>query len=367
MSQGAKQNALDIPKSDVCFEVSIIDTTTNIVSYAPGMIEPMIEGHEYLHLPTYAYLLKHPSGRNLVYDLGGRRDWRNLSPTTVKALETAITAFDVKSNTGEILEAGGVDLSTISSVILSHWHWDHVGDPAIFPKTTSLVVGPGFKKSFMPGYPTNPEANLLDADFEGREVQEIEFGPSLEIGGFAAYDLYGDGSIFILDTAGHTVGHISALVRTTPDTFLLLGGDICHHGGAIRPTPAVQMPDPVPGDVPLLAYPDGCPCSIFTACHPQPDQARTKPYFEISRDKGSWFEDPEAGQACVNRLQAFDADENVFVAIAHDEGLGRVCDLFPNGTMSDWKQKGWKKRAIWGFLNALPADGHTIRGKTWAL
>ncbi|KAG8625554.1 hypothetical protein KVT40_005955 [Elsinoe batatas] len=356
-----------IPQSDVCFEVSIIDTTTNIVCHAPSLIQPTIKNHEYLHLPTYAFLLKHPSGRNLLFDLGGRKDWRNLAPGTVNALETRVTNFDITSNVSDILNSSNVDLASVTSIILSHWHWDHVGDPSTFPKTTSLIVGPGFRKSFMPGYPSITSASLLDTDFEGREVEEIKFIPSLNIGGFAAHDLLGDGSIFILDTAGHTVGHISALVRTTANTFVFLGGDICHNGGVIRPTPLVQMPDTIPGDIPLLAYPNGCPCSIFTACHPDPDEARKKPYFEVSRDNASWYEDPEVAHDSVTKLQAFDADENVLVAIAHDEGIGRVCDMFPKGTVNDWQSKGWKQRIRWGFLNALPVEGHTVRGKIWAL
>jgi len=42
----------------------------------------------------------------------------------------------------------------------------HLGDPSKFPKTTNLIVGPGFKKNFMPGYPKNPDAWLLETDFE---------------------------------------------------------------------------------------------------------------------------------------------------------------------------------------------------------
>jgi len=31
-----------------------------------------------------------------------------------------------------------------------------------------------------------------------------------------------------------------------------------------------------------------------------------------------------------------------------------VVDWFPNGTLNDWKKKGWKDDSLWGFLNALP-------------
>jgi glyoxylase-like metal-dependent hydrolase (beta-lactamase superfamily II) len=48
----------------------------------------------------------------------------------------------------------------------SHWHWDHIGDVSLFPRSTEVVVGPGFKDNFMPGYPVNDKAPLLQSDFE---------------------------------------------------------------------------------------------------------------------------------------------------------------------------------------------------------
>lgn len=38
--------------------------------------------------------------------------------------------------------------------------------PYRFPKSTKLVVGPGFINHFTPGWPRNPEGVLLDCDIE---------------------------------------------------------------------------------------------------------------------------------------------------------------------------------------------------------
>jgi glyoxylase-like metal-dependent hydrolase (beta-lactamase superfamily II) len=48
----------------------------------------------------------------------------------------------------------------------SHWHWDHVGDASRFHPDTEIVVGPSFKKNFMPGYPIRQDAEMLESDFE---------------------------------------------------------------------------------------------------------------------------------------------------------------------------------------------------------
>ena len=65
----------------------------------------------------------------------------------------------------------------------------------------------------------------------------------------------------------------------------------------------------------------------------------------------------------MDRLEEFDADENVFVCVAHDGGLLDVCDWFPKGDINSWKEKGWKQKSQWGFLNELPIDGKA--GRPW--
>lgn len=142
-------------------------------------------------------------------------------------MQQVIPALNVDAGIDEILTAGGVDLKEIKSAVWSHWHWDHTGDMSKFPSSTEVVVGPGFKESFMPGYPVNANALTVQADFEGREVREIAFANGFMIGGFQAHDFFGDGSFYLLNVPGHAVGHMSGLARTTEDTFVFMGGDIC--------------------------------------------------------------------------------------------------------------------------------------------
>jgi hypothetical protein len=35
-----------------------------------------------------------------------------------------------------------------------------------FPPSVKIVVGPGFKESLLPGYPANPNSNILESDYE---------------------------------------------------------------------------------------------------------------------------------------------------------------------------------------------------------
>jgi glyoxylase-like metal-dependent hydrolase (beta-lactamase superfamily II) len=332
------------------------------------MVEPRIKGHEYLNLPTYAFYIYHPRlGKRILFDMGARKDWWNLTPDVVHAIQTkGVEGMRITSDIDEILSDGGVDARTIDAVVWSHYHFDHTGNIQKFPKSTDVVVGHGFKEKFLPGYSVNHESPFYDADFDGRNLREITFHESsIQIGRLRAHDYFGDGSFYLLDTPGHTAGHISALVRTTLDTFILLGGDICHFAGMYRPSDYLPMPDILPTEAALdPRIPHPCPCSLFTACHPNgPDRAQTTPYYRPSGSSASWYEDPVEAQRSIHGMQGFDASDNVFVAIAHDPCLAEVCTVFPHGKLNDWKRNDWKTRVHWGFLNELPLEGKPGRPK----
>ena len=351
--------SLNLPQSNSTVEVSIINTTTDLVCPAKSLVEPVQKGHEYLNLPTFAFLIENKhTGRTIMFDLGCRKDWWNLSPAAYASFKNDIPGINIPKNVNEILREGGVDERKIDAVVWSHWHPDHIGDLSLFPQSTDLYVGPGFSENFMPGYPTNKDCPILDAEFKGRTVHEPSFNTNTKIGAFPSHDFFGDGSFYLLDVPGHAVGHISGFARTTPDTFVFMGGDICHFGGSYRPTVYAPMPGTIPSSVPLDHHlPTPCPCSFFQGSHPDPKNLQTSPFYHVTQEPGGWYVDPPTATKSVKSLEEFDADENVFVCVAHDGGLIPVVDFFPNGTINDWKRKGWKESSKWGFLNELPVDG----------
>jgi hypothetical protein len=250
-------------------------------------------------------------------------------------------------------------MDNIEAVILSRWHFDHCGDLAALPKAINLLVGPGFKKAFLPGWPANEKSPFREAYFEGRETIEIPFSSEiLKIGGFEARDYFGDGSLYILNVPGHAAAHICALVRTTKDTFVFLGGDSCHFGGVLRPSAYERLPDMLPTSTPLDEWlPSPCPCSMFTPSHPAQSNCREPPFYKISEGSATWYDDPKTAQKSVAFLQEFDADPNVLVAISHDATASKVCEFFLEGTMNDWQKKGWKEALHWGFLDEFSFEG----------
>lgn len=364
---------MEMPVSSNTCQLALIDTTCDIVINTTALLEPEIRGHELLNLPTFAFYIYNPrQDKRVLFDMGARSDWWNLPPAVVSAIRAkGIVGLRITKDVDQVLAAGGVDPATIDAVVWSHFHWDHVGNIQRFPSSTSVVVGTGFKKAFLPGYPASPTSPFFEADFAGRQLHEIAFdddggdGRSLKIGPFKAHDYFGDGSFYILNTPGHTVGHVSGLVRTTPTTFVFLGGDISHFPGAYRPSVHIPMPDVLPAETQLDdRLPSPCPCALFTACHPAGlEKAQTTPFYRPSTHPESWYDNVADAQKSIDGLIQYDADSNIFVAIAHDPALREVCLSFPAATMNDWQVSGWKPRSHWNFLNEMPIGGEPGRPK----
>jgi len=364
-TQGAPAPVIRIPPSPNTVDVSIINTTGVIHNAgSAGFFGPQVKGLETFDAPIFSFLIQHsgPGGatRSLLFDLGLRKDWWNMSPVLVGLLKSINWTLEVKQGVREVLDAGGVDTAAIEAIIISHHHFDHVGDTTTFEPSTALVVGPGYKEHAIPGYPTNPESMILETDYTGRDVLELDFNsPSegkwktLAIGPFRAIDYFHDGSFYLLDTPGHAVGHISALARVSssasastsdPDAYILMAGDGFHHAGQLRPSPFHPLPEEITPS-PLANHSGGCSCSLFKPLLPD----GTASPFYTPAGPGGWHHDSDEAKQSVRKLQELDALEGVFVLAAHDASVLGVVDFFPE-KVDGKRVAGWDREARWRFL-----------------
>jgi hypothetical protein len=193
--------------------------------------------------------------------------------------------------------------------------------------------------------------------YSGRELCEIDFnGPrSLRIGQFPAFDYFRDGSFYLLDSPGHAIGHLCGLVRTTvgastPDTFVLLGGDICHYAGIFRPSKYLPVPSSI------MLHPCAthstipfCPGSAFDELQTSRGKEPTDTLYNLE-----FGHDIPLATKTVGHLQELDCDDNIFVIIADDATVRDGVGHFPQ-SLNAWKEKGWGKALKWAFFRDLEA------------
>jgi glyoxylase-like metal-dependent hydrolase (beta-lactamase superfamily II) len=158
---------VSIPPGDTTVTVKLI----NPVHFGPSDIRrfmtPDVPGFDKIDkVPSNCFLLQHPSGRNVVWDLGVRSDYHNYAPSIANYLPTTGYSFEHHGDVIDQLQRGGINPEDVEAIIWSHWHWDHIGDPSRFPVSTDLVVGQDFKKYLTPGAPVNPDSPLLEADWK---------------------------------------------------------------------------------------------------------------------------------------------------------------------------------------------------------
>lgn len=95
--------------------------------------------------------------------------------------------------------------------------------PDLLPADRTRELPPGITPSAQPA----PGESIPDCVPAPKSQQTThEWHP---LGPFpAATDLFSDGSIYIIDSPGHLIGHVNLLVRVSETKWVYLGGDCCH-------------------------------------------------------------------------------------------------------------------------------------------
>ena len=115
----------------------------------------------------------------------------------------------------------GVDPKAVTKVAVSHYHFDHTGQLPDFPGATLIISEKDWQ--VVSGQQENvPYLNRpLFAPWLGSKPGKVKAFAKDE-------DVFGDGSVLIKATPGHTPGHTSLLVRLPKTGDVLLTGDLYH-------------------------------------------------------------------------------------------------------------------------------------------
>ena len=169
-------------------------------------------------VPVTSFLVSHPSGK-LLFDTGVHCQAR-LDPLARLGAER-MKRLAVKSQAGDDvvpqLATLGLTPDDIRFVANSHLHFDHCGGNEFFPRATFLVQRPELESArrpgFVPGY--NPSPIDFDHPLDYRMIE-------------GEHDVFGDGSVILFPTYGHTPGHQSLRVRAGKQGQIVCASDACY-------------------------------------------------------------------------------------------------------------------------------------------
>ena len=161
----------------------------------------------------YCYLIKHAGGW-MLWDTGNA-DRLAAMPN---GMQTPVATAYMRKPLAESLKEIGVAPEQIQHFAMSHHHGDHSGNANYFGASTLYMQQPEFDAVFGP----EPQKyNVAVANFE-----KLRGAKTVKLNG--DHDVFGDGSVVIKSTPGHTPGHQSLAVRLPKTGLVLLSGDMVH-------------------------------------------------------------------------------------------------------------------------------------------
>jgi glyoxylase-like metal-dependent hydrolase (beta-lactamase superfamily II) len=133
----------------------------------------------------------------------------------------AMTAPNVAPKVSIVDQLGKLNINAdqIKYVGISHYHADHTGQVASFPKALLLIGQGDWARIASP----SPPEGVNYKPFEGWTKGENKVEPLVN-----DKDVFGDGSVILLNTPGHTPGHHSLLVKLPQMGAIIITGDAAH-------------------------------------------------------------------------------------------------------------------------------------------
>jgi glyoxylase-like metal-dependent hydrolase (beta-lactamase superfamily II) len=161
------------------------------------------------------YLIQHRKGW-MLWD-SGLPDSLVATPEGVSMANGAFVTKRAKTLASGLAEIG-VAPAQITRIAFSHTHADHVGNANMFAGATLYMQQTEYDVAF------GPEPNKFN--FYPSYYEQLRTTPVVKLHG--DYDVFGDGSVTIISTPGHTPGHQSLMVRLPKKGTLILSGDLAH-------------------------------------------------------------------------------------------------------------------------------------------
>ena len=161
-----------------------------------------------------AYLIVHPRG-TLMFDAGAVPDshFKGDGSPVVEGVVTATKPVLPQ------LAAAGYSPRDITYFALSHFHSDHTGNANEFASATWIVQKA--ERDYM--FADSPQGIIQPATYSALRDAKTKLLNDED------FDVFGDGSVVVMATPGHTLGHQVVAVKLANRGTVVLAGDLYHY------------------------------------------------------------------------------------------------------------------------------------------
>ncbi len=184
-----------------------------------GLIPTYPESRDIM-IPINMWVIDHPKGL-VVYDTGNNvaisdggctTHWSQGSCDFLQPTQTRADVIDKQ------LEKLGYSVDDVKAVITSHSHLDHIGNIEMFPDAIHVIQKRELYQAWWPEKFQRPSGAHIVEDYD--DAREFNYH-AIE----GDYDLFGDGTVWVLSTPGHTLGHQSVRLELANTGTVVLSQD----------------------------------------------------------------------------------------------------------------------------------------------
>lgn len=221
-SRGAAVRLTPLLTGEIMAPPGFVDRPSGRLAWPRMLATPR---KRWLALPVPAFLVEHPSAGAILIDTGFHASVAVSPRESLGAIAARI--FDVRMRAEQSvpaqLERLGLGPQAVRVVIMTHLHFDHASGVSEFPQATFVVDRREWDAASGGGWRQGYHPRQFDHAFDWRAL-DYEAAAVDSFAGFgAALDLFGDGSVRLLSTPGHSAGHQSVLLRLRDREALVCG------------------------------------------------------------------------------------------------------------------------------------------------
>ena len=180
-----------------------------------------------IKLPIVAFLVEHPGAGPMIIDTGFHPSVATDPKQNLGRLYARLYSIDMRPEqaiSAQLREQKGIDPSEVRVAIMTHLHMDHASAISEFTSATYVLSDRVSGRPSTAHWPLN--GYVRHHVEHAVEYKEVPYD-SAAIGSYStfgrAFDLFGDGSVRLVATPGHTHGHQSVILRLRNREALVTG------------------------------------------------------------------------------------------------------------------------------------------------